>query len=318
MRGILSSPSGPALAELPEPVAGPGLPIVRVRAALIVPGDLRAARSQPPIVPGQAFVGRVEEGGTSRRVAVHPVVRCGRCDRCQGGLSAHCRERRIIGFLGHAGGFAERVAVPSANLVAIPDAVDDEQAAFAVPIAVAVEATRHVRIEGKTYITVLGDDVLALVAVQVMSRLNASVRLVARARPALAAADRLGVKHRHADEVGRRGDQDVVVDCIGSAESLAFAAELVRARGSVVLAGAGPGAAVAADLSPIVANELRVQGSFYGPLAEAVALLALRAIQTTPLVERKAGLAEIPAALRFAAEPGRLGVLLRMTPPGEA
>jgi hypothetical protein len=36
------------------------------------------------------------------------------------------------------------------------------------------------------------------------------------------------------------------------------------------------------------------------------------------LVERKVGLAEIPAACRFAAEPGRLGVLVRMTPPGEA
>jgi hypothetical protein len=59
---------------------------------------------------------------------------------------------------------------------------------------------------------VLGDGPLGLVMVQVMSRLNASVRLIGRHADKLAICEKWGVKHRLADEVGRRDDQDVVVD----------------------------------------------------------------------------------------------------------
>jgi threonine dehydrogenase-like Zn-dependent dehydrogenase len=103
-------------------------------------------------------------------------------------------------------------------------------------------------------------------------------------------AERLGIKHRHADEIGRRGDQDVVVDCVGTAESLAFASMLVRARGTVVLKSLPlTREPAAADLSPIILGELTVQGSFHGPLPEAIALLAKRAIEVTALIERKCG-----------------------------
>ena len=330
MKAIVSSPQGAIPADIADPVPGPGEALVRLRAGLVLPGDVRAARTlSHGLALGQAFVGTVEGLGPQalaspaasrpkdakawlgKRVAVHPLVRCGRCDRCLGGLSAHCRERTILGVDGRSGGFAERVAVPLSNLLLLPDALDDDRAVFAVPVAAALEATRHVRIEGKTYITVLGDGATTLVTAQVMSRLNAAVRIVARERGTLAAAEKLGVKHRHADEIGRRGDQDVVVDCVGTAESLAFAAQLVRARGTIVLTVATTGAAVPADLSPIVLNELRVQGSSYGPLADAVDLLAKRAAEVISLIERKATLAEASTAFRLAAEPGRLAVVLR-------
>lgn len=323
MKAIVASPSGPVAGQLPTPVAGPDGCVVRIECALITAGDLAAARWSAPFAPGHSFVGIVDivHGGAGeaapatalvgRRVAVDPVIRCGRCDRCAGGLSAHCRDRRILGRAGVSGGFAERCAVPLANIVALPPELDAEQAAFAVPVAIALEATRHVRVEGRAYISILGDDASALVAAQVMGRLNAAVRLLSRHRTILAAADRLGIRHRRVDEIGRRGDQDVVVDTIGTAESLSFAAELVRSRGTVVLTGAADAAAVPADLSPIVAGELRIQGSFYGPLREALALLATRAVQTAPLIERRANLLEGPAACRAAGEPGRLGVILR-------
>ena len=73
---------------------------------------------------------------------------------------------------------------------------------------------------------------------------------------------------------------------------LAFASALVRARGTVVLKSIAqsPAIAGAADLAPIVMGELTVQGSFYGPMPEAIELLAKRGVEVTSLIERRATL----------------------------
>ncbi len=315
MKAIVSGGRGPSAVERPEPTPRDGECLVRVRAALVTPADTRAGGCEPAIVLGQCAVGVVERVAvdgpaaktwTGKRVAIHPVIRCGRCDRCLGGLSAHCRERLILGIDRRDGGLAERVCVPIANLAALPDALDDERATFAVLVGEAFEATKQIRIDGKAYITVLGDDIVALITAQVMTRLNAAVRVVARQQSTLAAAEKIGVKHRHADEIGRRGDQDVVVDCIGTAESLAFASALVRARGTVVLKSlaSSPIAGAAVDLTPIVLGELTVQGSFYGPLPEAIDLLAKRGVEVTSLIERRVAL--------DAALPMRVGTVVRV------
>lgn len=302
MRAIVSGSDGPRLADRPEPAGQEGACIVRMRTSLVTPADAASGRQDPSTILGESGVGVVERiiGGAAssapaaqwigKRVAIHPVVRCGRCDRCLAGLSSHCRERALLGRAGRDGCFAEKIALPLANLALLPDALDDERAAFASLVAEALEATKQIRLEGKGYITVLGDTVAALVTAQVMTRLNAAVRVIAHQQATLALAERLGIKHRHADEIGRRGDQDVVVDCVGTAESLAFASMLVRARGTVVLKSLPlTREPAAADLSPIILGELTVQGSFHGPLPEAIALLAKRAIEVTALIERKCG-----------------------------
>ncbi len=315
MRAIVSGSDGPRVGERQEQPAPDGACVVRMRASLVTPADAAAGRQDPPTVLGESGVGVVERvigtaGQTQwvgKRVAIHPIVRCGRCDRCLAGLSSHCRERQILGRAGRDGCFAERVTVPTTNLSLLPDTLDDERAAFASLVAEALEATKQIRLEGKGYITVLGDTVAALVTAQVMTRLNAAVRVIAHQQATLALAEKLGIKHRHADEIGRRGDQDVVVDCVGTAESLAFASMLVRARGTVVLKSLPLSREpAAADLSPIILGELTVQGSFHGPLPEAIGLLAKRGIEVTALIERKCGLDQ--------ALPLRAATLLRLAP----
>ncbi|MFO0828856.1 MAG: alcohol dehydrogenase catalytic domain-containing protein [Phycisphaerales bacterium] len=318
MRAIVGGPHGPRFDERPDRTPAPGECVVRVRSALTLRTDLEGAhRSAPSTVAlGEAFVGVVDvmhadamgdrakdaRAWIGRRVAVDPVVRCGRCERCLAGLGAHCVERALLGR-DRDGGLAERVTVPIANLVALPDGLDDERAVFAVPVARAIEATRHVRVEGKTYITVLGDGVEALVATQVMTRLNASVRIVATDAETMAVAERLGVKHRLASEVGRRGDQHVVVDFTGVAESFAVAVQLARPRGTVVLMRDIAGA----DLTPVARNELRVQGCGHGPLPQAIDLLTQRAIEVVGLVTKRVAFAHAIDALNES----RDGVLVR-------
>jgi NADPH2:quinone reductase len=92
------------VADLPDPEAGDGEVVVDVARAGINFADTHAirddylARQQLPLTPGGEIAGRTPDG------------------------------RRVAALL-QTGGYAQRVAVPEANLVPIPDEVSDDQAA---------------------------------------------------------------------------------------------------------------------------------------------------------------------------------------------
>lgn len=286
----------------------------------IAAGRWRDPVGAPPFrgVLGHEFVGVVERVGgdapvqaglVGARVVGGGAIVCGRCDMCRAGLSNHCRDRRELGVRGRDGCFAELFTIPVRNLAPVPPGVPDDAAVFAEPLAAAAHAAQQIRVEGKPYITVLGDGPLALLTVQVMARLNASVRLVGRRARKLELCDRWGVKHRPEGDVGRRADQDVVVDCTGTSEGLALAMRLVRPRGKIVLkslAHTGDGV----DLAPLVEHEIDLIGSRTGAVAEAMALLAAGSVDTTGLVTRRAKLADGAQALRAAADPDQIKVVL--------
>ena len=70
-----------------------------------------------------------------------PLIACGRCDLCLRGLSNVCRNRQIIGIQ-RDGGFAEYVAVPSANCHLLDASVPFAEAALIEPLANSVHAVR--------------------------------------------------------------------------------------------------------------------------------------------------------------------------------
>src|SRR5256712_6541599 len=79
-----------------------------------------------------------------RRVTVTPLLSGRVSDGCRAGERTLCAERRLIG-VPLAGGFAERVAVPVANLVALPDGIDARTGALVEPLANAVHAVALAR-----------------------------------------------------------------------------------------------------------------------------------------------------------------------------
>lgn len=307
-------------AEDPAPAEGEA--VVRVRRAGVSDEDIELVRRAPgprgAIIPGQEFVGAVESlyAGAPRderrrwegkRIVASPVIACGRCDLCRAGVSAHCRDRRVVGRPGGADGcFAERIRLPVRNLVAVPDEVDDDRAAFAVPLAGALHAAHVVRVEGKPYVTVLGDGVTALLAAQVLVRLNATVRVLGADPRRLALCEKWGgIKHRPLVEAGRRRDQAVVVECTGTPAGLTAALELVRPRGKVVLL-----RPVAGDLAPAVENEIELVGASSCPVADAVACLARAEVDVLSLIARRFRFADALDAFRAAADPAHSRILV--------
>ena len=288
----------------PAPEPGPGEVLVRVTRAGVAAADLGVCRGLAPFegVIGHECVGVIEEGERAgTRVAVACEVVCGRCDMCRSGLSAHCREREVMGLKGRDGCLAEFVAAPERNLVALPDEVSDDEGVLAQSVATALHAAQVIRVEGKAYVTVLGDDVVALLCAQVMKRLNASVRVLGQRADSLRVCERWGVKHRHVDEAGRRQDQDVVVVCETTRECLETAAGMVRPRGKVLIVGTtGVGDAGEADLTPLIANELEVMGVRGGSMVDAVAAMTRGEVSVVGLASRPVMLDV--AALRAAGE----------------
>lgn len=309
-------------AESPE--LGPGEAVVRPLRVGLSPGDVDAVRKRggAPFIPGSEFVGIVERLHESvdgverrrlegRRVVASPIIVCGACDLCRAGLSSHCRSRRTLGRPGGWDGcLAERTRLPTRNLWVAPPGVDDDRAVFAWAVASALHAAQVVRVQGKQYVTVLGDTVEGLLTAQVIARLNASVRVLGSRPERLALCEKWlgGIKHRSIDEAGRRQDQDVVVECTGSTAGVATALQLVRPRGTIVLV-RDPGAA---DLSPVVENEITLVGCRAGPIPEALGLLERAEIDAVSLIGRRFRLTEAPAAFAAASEPGALRVLVEI------
>ncbi|MEY3026451.1 MAG: 2-deoxy-scyllo-inosamine dehydrogenase [Planctomycetota bacterium] len=269
---------------------------------------------------GTSCVGVVEDasraGGliaAGTRVAIQPVFSCGRCERCMGGLAMHCGLRTILGVDDASGGMSELLAIPAAACAPLPRDLDDELAVFAVPLARAVEAVRRSGVDKRTYASVLGDDLLAVLTTLVAVEENQFARLVATSDATLRMGEQFGIRHRALAETGRRGDQEIVIDTTGSAETIVASCRMARARGHVVVAGISARAPVAVDLSQIALDEIEVHGSGFGPLGAAIERLARRAIDPSPLISRRVGLADAPKAIAMLAEPDVFSVLVQVT-----
>jgi propanol-preferring alcohol dehydrogenase len=136
---VESNPLHPA--ERPQPVAGPGEILVRVRACGVCRTDLHLAEGDLPpkhatIVPGHEVVGVVEQLGPGcerlrpgSRVGIAWLRETdGICRYCRSGRENLCPNARFTGW-DHDGGYAEYAVVREDFAYPIPESIDDEHAA---------------------------------------------------------------------------------------------------------------------------------------------------------------------------------------------
>jgi threonine dehydrogenase-like Zn-dependent dehydrogenase len=319
-------------AAAPEPALGEA--VIRPTLCAVAPSDLAVARGDVPHtgVMGHQFVGVVESVNLApsapdrhkslpgKRVVGDINIVDATSELARRGLGLHEPTRSVLGLVNRDGCYAERFTLPVGNLTVVPDDIPDHKAVFAEPLAAAVHASQIVRLEGKQYVTVLGDNVSAMLCAQVMAKLNHSVRLLGQRPERFGLAERWGVKHRHMDEVGRRQDQDVVVDCTGEADTIELALALVRPRGKVILKvepvplpglpiprGRGP------DLTMAILNEVEMIGARCGRTADAIAMLSndgKGGFDFSEMVSKTYKLADGIAALRAASAPAAIKILI--------
>lgn len=254
---------------------------------------------------GHEMVGEVVEVGASvTQVQVGArVVRWGRvndciarglapsCPACAAGrreLCAHASDPLAYEAIG--GGFGDSYIAPAATLVRVPDGVSDEQAIFAEPTAVAIQAAlRRLPAPGER-VLVLGCGTIGFLLLQTLRLLapDAEVTALAEFEWQADLAKQFGARHillrgadvyqaaadltgaslhaRRRDNRMLMGGFDVVYDVVGIAATLTDALRLTRAGGTVVLVGVSLHR-LRVDLTPVWYQEVNLLGAMGHGLA---------------------------------------------------
>ena len=299
----------------PEPTVDDGDTLLKVRQAGICSTDLEITRGYMNFkgTLGHEFVADVLSSPKKELIGQRVVGEincvCGRCDLCLAGLSTHCRNRSVLGILNHGGAFAETVRLPSDNLHIVPDRVDDDSAIFVEPLAAAFQVIKQIKLDGRKWVTVLGDGRLGLLVAQVLRNAGCPVRMIGKHPEKLALCEKWQIRSRSLNDIQPRHDQDVVVDCTGSAGGFELAMQMVRPRGTIVLKST-VAAGKAMNLAPLVIDEINVIGSRCGPFREALRALADKSIDVLSLLNRRMKLSQGVAAMELAGRPGVMKVIL--------
>ncbi|GGI09094.1 zinc-binding dehydrogenase [Egicoccus halophilus] len=276
--------AGLALGDHPEPSPPPGWETVRVRAAALNHHDvwtLRGVGVDPerfPVVLGCDAAGVTDDG---REVIVHAVIATPGGDETLAGDFNILSER-------YDGTFADRVAVPSRNLVDKPAELGFEQAAC-LPTAY-LTAYRMLFTRGELR---PGDRVLIQGAGGGVA--TAAILLARAAGLHVSVTSRDETKLERARELGAHvgvpaGERlparvDAVLETVGEA-TWKHSLRALEPGGVVVVAGATSGFDPPADLARVFYRQLRVIGSTMGTREELVRLVRLLdATGVRPLID---------------------------------
>jgi threonine dehydrogenase-like Zn-dependent dehydrogenase len=282
----------------PPELPGPGWQRLRPRLSGICGSDLStidgtSSRWFEPIVsfpftPGHEVVGDLDDG---RRAVVVPVLSCAArgispaCGPCAEGRINHC-ERLGFGDLepglqcgfceSTGGGWSTLMVAHETQLVPVPEALSDEAAVLVEPTACAVHAAAEV---DAGQVAVIGSGTLGLLTIAALRRARPEADILATAKhphQRRLAADlgadqvvepgelertvrsRTGTMRYDNGQLG--GGAEAVVDCVGSAESIAQALR-IAAPGTTIHTVGMPGVTTV-DLTPLWQREVALRGTY--------------------------------------------------------
>ena len=317
MRALLLDEGLHVVNDHPTPEPPPGEALIRVRVTGVCNTDLELVKGYMHFhgVPGHEFVGVVERApGAERWEGVRVVgdinAACGTCPTCQAGRPTHCPHRTTLGIAGRDGAFAEYLTLPTRNLHIVPDALPDDVAVFAEPLAAACEILEQIHLHPTDRVVVLGDGKLGILCAQVLALTGCDLTVVGHHPEKLHILTKLGIATGLNDE-NVAPNADVVIEATGQPLGYAAARRLVRPRGTIVLKSTYHGT-VEAALTTVVVDEVKLVGSRCGPFAPALRLLERGLIDVKSLIDAQYDFQNVLGAFEHAARPGALKVLVTM------
>jgi L-iditol 2-dehydrogenase len=312
------------LRDWPEPRAGAGELLLRLRGCGLCGSDIAKLVSGGPRVPtvlGHEVVGEVMTAGhgagfaPGQRVVVAHHVPCFACHYCRRGSPSMCRTFKRSNL--DPGGFAERLRVPAANVAhatfPVPDSMSDETASFTEPLACCLRAARRAGVGSGDVALVVGLGSIGCLTVQALRRTGARVlaadlraerRVLGRRAGAtvLDTDDDLDAALAEATE-GRGAD--LVLLTAGGTAALGRAATRVRDGGALHCFAGGAGDGLPLALDTLYGRELTVTATYSSSpedLAEALRLLSTGAVTVDWLVTHRLPLARLAEGVELMKE----------------
>ncbi|HEU0131138.1 MAG TPA: NAD(P)H-quinone oxidoreductase [Mycobacteriales bacterium] len=235
------------LAEVPDPVPGPGEVLVDVAAAGVNRADLLQRQGFYPPPPGASDVMGLECSGVVAAVG--------------DGVTGWSAGDEVCALLA-GGGYATRVVVPAAQCLPVPHGVDLVTAA-ALPEAACTVWSNVVTVgrlaPGETLLVHGGASGIGTFAIQVGKRLDAHVVVTARAAKHRACLD-LGADRAidyETEDFAELVSADVILDILG-AKYLARNVAALRPAGRLVVIGLQGGTKAELDLGALLAKRATV------------------------------------------------------------
>ena len=301
------------LEERPDPQPSGGELLVSVRYAGLTPADLSQRAGNYPAPPGSpADIPGLEVAGTV--TALGPEAR---------GFEIG---QRVFGIVG-GGGLADRVVVHERHVTAVPDRLDEQQAA-SVPEAFitahdAVLTQAGLR-PGELLLVNGANGGVGTAGIQIGAAAGARVLgtvrdPLLRDRVAALGADVVDPENLVA-EARARGGADVVLELVG-APNLEPDLDALALKGRIVVVGTGAGDTALISLRKMMGRRARLYGTGLRvrPLEEKAAAVQTFAREVVPhlasgrivaLVDHVFPAAEATAAFDRLASPGKLGKVL--------
>ena len=240
-------------------------------------GQIGGLAAELPWIVGHECAGTVSTVGSAvrnlapgTRVAVDPLIACGRCDQCLSGRRHTCRNQKFLATPGQApGSLTEYIVLPADCCYPIGDSTSFVQAALSEPLAVALHARNLARIRPGQSAAVLGCGPIGLCVLATLrqakaGRLYATDLLDYR----LEAARRMGAdwtgSPRRLDVAGSIGRAepegvDFAFDCAGQQETVDGGLRLLRPGGTMMLVGISEDERITIEIHPARRHELTLR-----------------------------------------------------------
>ena len=197
------------------------------------------------------------------RVAVMPLIFCGRCYSCRRGWGHLCERMACTGLSDAWGGLGALAVVREYQVAVLPEELSDAQGALIEPAAVAEYGVRCGRVGAGDAVLVTGAGPIGALAVLAAHAAGAGAVYLSEPNPERAAlADGLGAaavldpRREPVAEILREATGgvgvDVAIECAGNARALNDCVLSTRRAGTVVQTGLHVGTA---EVTPMVWSE---------------------------------------------------------------
>jgi putative PIG3 family NAD(P)H quinone oxidoreductase len=290
MRAVTIRDQQIVIEEHPDPVAGAGEVLIRVRAAGLNGADMHqrlgrypAPPGSPPDIPGLELAGEV--------AAVGP-----------GALRFEVGER-VMGIVG-GGGQAELATVNERQLMPIPDALNWAQAGGVPEVFTTAHDALFTQAGLKTGERLLvqgGAGGVGTAAIQLGRTAGARVTATVRNSALHGEVEKLGARVIEPEGFGEQGPFDVILELVG-APNLPENLNALATLGRIVVIGIGAGAKVELNLGVLMGKRARILGSTLRsrPLEEKA--LTARAVERSVLPLFESGALRVPVAAIYPLE----------------
>ena len=246
------------------------------------------------------------------RVAVDPLIWCGRCDQCTAGRENTCRDQRFLGNPNEASGaMAELIVMPAASCFAIPDSMSFVAATLVEPLAIAEHAVRLSGVRPGSTVAILGSGPIGLSVLAALASAGPQqVYVTDLVDERLAMARRYGAdwtgSPQQCDVVSEirgnwPGGVDVVFECAGKQETIDQGIALLTPGGVLMIIGIADQQRVSFDFDAARRQEHRIQmvRRQNHTTAAAIDMIATGAVDVGPMATHHGSLADAPRLLEI-------------------